>query len=87
MASENALARLLVYRGGVTPGRFAFTGAGVAAAVMVGGSGRAAALGFALGVVRETFAECVTDVETRYGALVVDEAQDFDEEWWTPGFF
>ena len=34
---------------------------------------------------RATFADCVLDVAGgRYGALVVDEAQDFHPDWWTP---
>lgn len=35
--------------------------------------------------VRELFASCCSDVAGgRYGALVVDEAQDFDSDWWLP---
>jgi hypothetical protein len=33
---------------------------------------------------REAFAENVDVAAGRYGALVVDEAQDFAEEWWLP---
>jgi AAA ATPase-like protein/nuclease-like protein len=34
---------------------------------------------------RDTFADCVLEVAAgRYGALVVDEAQDFHPDWWTP---
>jgi hypothetical protein len=33
---------------------------------------------------RELFAESVEIAAGRYGALIVDEAQDFDPDWWLP---
>jgi hypothetical protein len=33
---------------------------------------------------RQAFADCVDIAAGRYGALVVDEAQDFQEDWWLP---
>jgi hypothetical protein len=36
------------------------------------------------GTLRRLFAESVDVAAGRYGALVVDEAQDFDAEWWLP---
>jgi len=33
---------------------------------------------------REAFAEAAPAAKRRYGALIVDEAQDFHEDWWLP---
>jgi AAA domain len=33
---------------------------------------------------RHAFADCVEVAAGRYGALIVDEAQDFQEDWWLP---
>jgi hypothetical protein len=33
---------------------------------------------------RQAFADCVEVASGRYGALIVDEAQDFQEDWWLP---
>jgi AAA ATPase domain len=33
---------------------------------------------------RQAFANCVEVASGRYGALIVDEAQDFQEDWWLP---
>jgi AAA ATPase domain/Nuclease-related domain len=33
---------------------------------------------------REAFAEAASSAERSYGALIVDEAQDFHEDWWLP---
>jgi hypothetical protein len=33
---------------------------------------------------RAAFADAVDVAAGRYGALIVDEAQDFDEDWWVP---